>query len=350
MYYVDDEYYARHDCFDVAEAVVARLPEDPAIEPERWQQWGRQLSTILEAACQEKGDWRHFLDGIREYPLTSMLAEHRNALLRGLEQEDAPAPRVLVQKVRQTAKMTCVFADVHGNFPALERVLKEARKHGADSYLFLGDIVSYGPFPHQCIELLANMEDIIYLRGNHDHTVGTGIPENGSNRIAKEVDMWTCQQLSQRERDWLLSLPVEYSEHHWLVVHGAPLDPQRFYGYIYEMTYKENFSYLEQHQFSVCFYGHTHVQFVHRRFANGTDEKFSPLQLELFRVGERLLLNPGSVGQPRDGDPRAAFALWNREHNIVNFYRIPYPVDITVRALKKEGLPEDLVYRLEVGR
>lgn len=359
LYYLDDEFYARHDCFDVAEAVVARLPEDPSITPLQWQQWGLQLTGVLQEFCQSQEQRRHFLDGIREYPLTPALGEQCRGLLQGLEGIPAPVtvpeadvkiPVVRPQRTVMRSERLCVFADVHGNFPALEKVVKEAKNLGAKSFLFLGDVVSYGPFPHECIELLANMNNIVFLRGNHDQTAGTGIPENGSNRIAREMDLWTHQCLSQTEREWLLTLPLEYREDPWLAVHGAPLDPQRFYAYIYEMTYKDNLSYLAQEQLALCFYGHTHVQFIHRRLASGEDQKLEPERLNVFQTGERILLNPGSVGQPRDGDPRAAFALWERTTNTVRFYRIQYPVDLTVRAVKKEGLPEDLIYRLEVGR
>ncbi len=351
LYYLDDEYYSAHECFDVAEAVVARLPEDANIEPERWQEWGSQLYAAIQTICPDQHHWQHFVEGIQNYPLTLMLDPHRNALLRGLEgKTPASAPRVITQQARQTDTLTCVFGDVHGNLPALEAVLKEAKKQGADSYVFLGDAVSYGPFPGECIDVLGNMENILYLRGNHDHTVGSGIPENGSNRMAKEVDMWSHQHINQTQRDWLLSLPVEYADDEWLLVHGAPQDPRRFYGYIYELTYRDNLSYLEAQGKSACFYGHTHVQFMYHRFADGRDDKFVPTEVTLFQPGERLLLNPGSVGQPRDGDPRAAFALWDRIQNIVRFYRVGYPVSVTVQAVQKAGLPEDLIYRLEVGR
>jgi diadenosine tetraphosphatase ApaH/serine/threonine PP2A family protein phosphatase len=289
------------------------------------------------------------------------LEGQRRALLQGLQGAPAPIetrPKQPAKKIpapspqRKTIQSAsvCVFADVHGNFPALEKVVKEAKSLGAENFLFLGDVVSYGPFPHECIEFLANMRNIVFLRGNHDQTAGTGIPENGSNRIAREMDLWTHQCLSQTEREWLLTLPLEYREDNWLAVHGAPLDPQRFYAYVYEMTYKDNLSYLDRERLSVCFYGHTHVQFMYRRLASGGHEKLPPERIKVFQTGERLLLNPGSVGQPRDGDPRAAFALWERSTGVVRFYRIQYPVARTVRAVKQEGLPEDLIYRLEVGR
>ncbi|MBD3308890.1 hypothetical protein GF339_20925 [candidate division KSB3 bacterium] len=350
LYYLDDEFYAKHDCFDVAEAVVSRIPEDPTIGGERWQQWGQQLRNALQPFCLGQEDWRHFLDGIQHYPFPPGLEAQRSSLLQGLQQQPDAPPKTIVQKHDDTVNMTCILADIHGNLPALETVLHEAKAFGVDSYLFLGDVVSYGPFPHECIERLANMDHMLYLRGNHDHTAATGIPENGSNRIAREVDMWTHQRLTSADRDWLLSLPTDHAAEHWLAVHGAPQDPHRFYAYVYEMTYKASLTYLGDHDLAVCFYGHTHVQFMYRQLATGAVEKLSPATIDLFQPQERLLLNPGSVGQPRDGDPRAAFAIWDRRRRRVTFYRIPYPVEAATKGVKQAGLPEDLIYRLEVGR
>jgi len=350
LYYLDDEFYAKHDWVDIAEAVVARIPEEPNIAVEKWQQWGSQLKDGLHTFCQDREDWRHFLDGINAYPLPLALEEQRSALLEGLKKSVAPPVKTIVQKGLREPKLTCVFADVHANLPALESVLRESKKLQVDSYLFLGDVVSYGPFPRQCIRILAEIENILYLRGNHDHTAGTGVPEDGSNRMARTVDMWTSEQLNRSERQWLLSLPLEHLSKQWLAVHGAPKDSQRFYAYVYEMTYKDNLLYLEQNNISVCFYGHTHVQFMYRRLMDGRDKKLAPDSVLLFQSNERLLVNPGSVGQPRDGDPRAAFAVWDRQQNKVAFYRVAYPIEQTVNAIKKQGLPEDLMYRLEVGR
>ena len=350
LYYLDDEFYAQHNCFDIAEAVVARIPEDPTVQPSMWEHWGQQLKERVSPFCREHNSWRLFLDGIRSYPLIPALEKQRNALLQGLRGASFPSGAPALKKESPQLKKTCIFSDVHANLPAFEAVLKQAQALQVDSYLFLGDIVSYGPFPHQCIERLAELDNCLFIRGNHDHTSATGIPEDGSNRIAREVDMWTHQQLTQDERDWILAMPVEHLSPPWQIVHGAPQDPHRFYAYVYELTYGDNLSFMERQGFSVCFYGHTHVQFVYRRQANGQDEKKKPELLSLFQSQEHLLINPGSVGQPRDGDPRAAFAMWDRVENSVSFHRTPYPVRTTIEWIKKEGLPEDLIYRLEYGR
>lgn len=379
LYYVDDELYDSHDCFDIAEAIVSRLPEELAQTPDRWRQWGQQLKQVLGDFCQGHDLWRHFLAGIEEYPLTPMLEPHRIALLQGLRPSAAPAkratptaspsPRPKPAAAPSAPKAaappipspiaampslmqgrTCVFADVHANVPALDAVLAFTKQAGVDGYLFLGDVVSYGPFPRQCLQRIAELPNCWLLRGNHDNTSGSGLPENGSNRIARTMDMWTYQQLTPEEREWLLNLPVEHVEPPWLAVHGAPQDPRKFYAYVYELTYQDNLNYVRDHGCSVCFYGHTHVQFVYCRLSDGRLQKFVPESLKGFQNGESMLINPGSVGQPRDGDPRAAFAIWDHATNMLSFHRLEYPIQTTVAAVKKEGLPEDLIYRLEEGR
>lgn len=243
---------------------------------------------------------------------------------------------------------TLLFADVHANLPALQAVLAKARDLGADSYLFLGDAVGYGPHPSQVIELLAALPAAILLQGNHDYAVATGDTE-GMNRLAFECVEWTESVLSQPEIDWLGSLQVESADGPWLALHGAPIDPRRFNAYVYEMTYQDNLDVIEAAGQAVCFYGHTHVPGVYRRTGTFDEVVRRPSRAPIVR-GSHHLINPGSVGQPRDGQSTASFAVWDREANDVTFHRVAYPVDVTRAALKKVGLHPDLGYRLELGR
>jgi len=174
------------------------------------------------------------------------------------------------------------------------------------------------------------------------------------NRHARESAAWTQTLLTDEDLRWLTALPIEHVGEDGLVaVHGAPQDPHRFFAYVYELTFRNNLSYMQERGQRVCFYAHTHVQFVHRReLGDGdpVDSKLSPAPLRVF--GERVivLVNPGSVGQPRDGDSRAAYALWNRETNVVMFHRVEYSVERTIAAIERAGLPRDLALRLEIGR
>jgi len=119
---------------------------------------------------------------------------------------------------------------------------------------------------------------------------------------------------------------------------------------VYELTYRENFQYMAANQLAVCFYGHTHVPFLYRRCAEELFDKAVPSATKLFVAGELLLVNPGSVGQPRDGDERASFAIWDRRRNVITFHRVEYPLQETVSAIRRAGLPDDVARRLEIGR
>jgi diadenosine tetraphosphatase ApaH/serine/threonine PP2A family protein phosphatase len=351
LYYLDDETTPRLGRAELASAVAARLPEEPdTAELETWRAWGQELRGVLVPLCGP--DLSELVDELRRYPLLPRFASRLEALIDGLTPAAASSPRP--PATRRAPALTCVLADVHGNLPALEAVLTAAEASGADSYLFLGDAVGYGPWPAECVARLAELPQAVWVRGNHDHAAATGEISLGMNRLARLTATWTAAQLSAADRAWLAALPPEHREPGWLAVHGAPKDPHRFFAYVYELTYEENLAHLAELRVPICFYGHTHVPFVHERSALGVARKLgAPSAWEPAwqpRAGEVALVNPGSVGQPRDGDPRAAFALWHRRSQRVAFRRIPYPIERTLRAIRANDLPEELLARLEAGR
>lgn len=245
-------------------------------------------------------------------------------------------------------RRTLLFADVHANLPALQAVLAKARELGVDSYLFLGDAVGYGPHPKEVLSVMRDLPSALLLQGNHDYAVSSGDTE-GMNRLAVESVEWTTTRLSRDDLDFLASLPVDHDAGEWMALHGAPVDPRRFNAYVYETTYRDNLDVLEDEGKTTCFFGHTHVPGVYRRTGVSEERVFRPTRTPIL-PGSHHLINPGSVGQPRDGVSKASFAVWDRESLEVTFHRIPYPMDVTLAALKKTGLHPDLGYRLELGR
>lgn len=245
-------------------------------------------------------------------------------------------------------RRTLLFADVHANLPALESVLAEGRGLGVDSYIFLGDAVGYGPHPSEVLSVMRDLPAALLLQGNHDYAVSTGDTE-GMNRLALESIEWTTTRLSREELDFLASLPTDHEEGPWMALHGAPVDPRKFNAYVYETTYRENLAVLEDAKKTACFFGHTHVPGVYRRTGVHDERVYRPTRAAIV-PGSHHLINPGSVGQPRDGISKASFAVWDREAAEVTFHRVRYPLDVTIAALKKTGLHPDLGYRLELGR
>jgi predicted phosphodiesterase len=245
-------------------------------------------------------------------------------------------------------KRTLLFADVHANLPALQAVLAKAGELGVDSHLFLGDAVGYGPHPKEVIEVLAGLPSAVFVLGNHDHAVATSDTE-GMSSLAAACIRWTASVLSKEELAWLSALPAEHVEGEWMAIHGAPADPYKFNVYISETNCRESLSLLEKAQKTTCFFGHTHAPGFHRR-VGGKDETIRRPNVVDIVPGRQHLINPGSVGQPRDGNSKASFAVWDRATREVSYHRVPYAMDVTIAALQKAGLHTDLGYRLELGR
>lgn len=228
-----------------------------------------------------------------------------------------------------------VISDIHSNLPALIRVFEDIQSVGAERTVCLGDIVGYGPNPCECIDLIRERCDVCLL-GNHDQ--GALFDPEGFNAGAERAIFWTRDQLEQtgpsREAadarwDFLGALPRNYQEGGYLFVHGSPRNPLNEYVFP-EDTYNRRkmeklFSLIREYSFQ----GHTHVPGVFTedfRF-------FSPEEVDSqFRLGnEKVMINVGSVGQPRDGNPDACYILI--EDGVVHFRRVEYPVDQIVEQI-----------------
>jgi predicted phosphodiesterase len=245
-----------------------------------------------------------------------------------------------------------ILSDIHANLTALDAALTCARNGGAwDKIACLGDLVGYGPDPNEVIARLRELDTVI-IRGNHDK-VGCGLEEpEGFNPAAKSAALWTRDQLTPENREYLREMPrgplrLEGVE----LVHGASHDEDE-----YVFSAAQALEGLLDATVPLTFFGHTHVQggFVLRdervevlfpRVPPG--ESFLPLSLE---PGMRYLVNPGSVGQPRDGDPRAAFVIADIGAAQVQFGRAPYDIARVQERMTRAGLPAGLIQRLSIGR
>ena len=218
-----------------------------------------------------------------------------------------------------------LISDVHGNLIALERVLEELE--GCDVIYSAGDVVGYYPFPNEVVEIFRR-EGIGSVKGNHDHAVATG-DFSGFNPFAEEAGRWTRERLSRENLEWLSKLPIKIETEWFDIYHGAPAeDEMAFEIYLFpEDPMVEDFVRMARKSIVV---GHTHIQFL-RYF----DDLF--------------FLNPGSVGQPRDGDPRSAFAIFDTESGKAILRRVEYDIDEVCDAVMKAGLPEFLCFRLYNG-
>ena len=242
-----------------------------------------------------------------------------------------------------------IISDIHANLNAFQAVLDHARDQW-DIIWFLGDLVGYGPNPNECVQELQN-HDHIALSGNHDQAVLGKLDIKSFNREAKYAITWTQEAISEETRSYLQSLPSKQVEGAFTLAHASPRYP--VWEYILDpMTASENFNWFET---DFCLVGHTHVPVIFEEQLNGYRRvNVRPPNYgdgrEAFALGpERLIINPGSVGQPRDSDPRAAYALLDTESMIWTYQRVAYPIREVQEQMEKCGMPTRLVNRLAYG-
>ncbi len=250
-----------------------------------------------------------------------------------------------------------IISDIHGNYIALKEVLKEAEKYGWDEVLILGDIVGYYPYPNEVVKEVRKLlngnklyKDAI-IRGNHDK-VCSGIEEGYTfNNNAYRSAMWTKEFLRPKNRKFLYELPKGPKRINDLITicHGSPMDED--YYILYEQDAFASF-YSVETQF--CFFGHTHIPGLFELDTqSGNFSYFIPKDTSLFKLNMdekyKYLINPGSVGQPRDYNPKAAFVIFDSDSGVLLFKRTKYNIDSVMRKVQKDNLPIFLAERLKSG-
>jgi putative phosphoesterase len=224
--------------------------------------------------------------------------------------------------------LVAVLADIHSNLPALKKVLEECDHSRPDMYLIAGDIVGYNPYPNEVIEELAKIKRKHMIMGNHDRATFTGNTE-WFNAEAAEAVRWTRKNVKQENMEILGKmkdkLRLKLGNKYVLLCHGSPNDPDE---YVFPNAASEQM--LRENRVDVVIMGHTHVAFV-REYPSG------------------IVLNPGAVGQPRDGDPRAAAMVIDLDSMEITKIRVDYDIDATADEIEKVGLPKRLADRLYHG-
>jgi len=240
-----------------------------------------------------------------------------------------------------------IIADIHANLAAFIAVLDDIEiRGGVDEMWCLGDVVGYGPDPHLCLELLRRQEHIC-VAGNHDWAAIGRIDTAYFNPAAAEACHWTAQQLTPEDRQYLESLPLVLEPGDFTLAHGSPREPIREY-ISSDIIARENLAYFKT---SFCLVGHSHVPSVFE-YGEAGNARFGAWDdnAVLMLAEKRLIINPGSVGQPRDGDPRASYAIYDSEAGKVAHCRVTYDIAATQSRMREYRLPERLVRRLDFGR
>ncbi len=237
-----------------------------------------------------------------------------------------------------------VISDIHGNDIALDTVLANAPSY--DAAWCLGDLVGYGPGPNECVERVRQLPELICLTGNHDHAALGIIALSRFNSEARSVIEWTSQQLSQEAKSFLKSLPSSAVIDDFTLVHGSPRQP------VWEYIMDPRIANLNFAEFSTpyCLNGHSHFPVIFHR--PDDDSPTVPIAVQgdqLISLSPRMIMNPGSVGQPRDGDPRASYALLDTDAMTWEVRRVPYDIERVQRLMLEAGLPARQALRLSEG-
>ncbi len=236
-----------------------------------------------------------------------------------------------------------VVSDIHGNLHALEAVLEDIREQVVDNYICLGDIVGYGAYPEECVTRIRDL-GFTSVAGNHDYAVLGKISIEHFNTLAKTTTLWTRENLTSASLDYLDGMPLVQELGHISVVHGSYYSPELF-DYV-QTSYDAYLSLSKMHS-QICFIGHSHipVTFLQNPFVTYT---MSP-EVEVPKKG-KVLVNVGSVGQPRDQNPKACYAVYDDDESKIWIRRIPYDVEAATGAISEKGLPTILGDRLKIGR
>jgi predicted phosphodiesterase len=237
-----------------------------------------------------------------------------------------------------------VFSDVHSNLEALTAAIADIEQRKIEDIMFLGDAVGYGPDPNECIDILVERCKIL-LAGNHDWGVIGRTDINYFNEYARYAIEWTKAVLTEKNNNILKSLPVQKESRgkDILFVHSTPKEPEEWHYLLTLWDAEMNFHYFDN---KFCFLGHSHQPFIIERLPSG--ELISYRDAARIKKSSRYIINVGSVGQPRDGDPRISYAIIDGKN--IEIIRVPYDIERVQGKMRKAHLPSVLIERLSVGR
>ncbi len=236
-----------------------------------------------------------------------------------------------------------VLGDIHANLEALTAVVEDAQKRGVTDFVCVGDVVGYNACPSECIKVIRDI-GCITVRGNHDHYCSYNESLDDFQPLAASVIAWTRRHLTDEDVRWLRELPYHKAHGGFMLVHSTLDMPERW-GYVFDTLAAEaNFTYQMT---SLCFHGHTHVPMIYEKQRDVM--RIEPCKIKV-AFGTKYFINVGSVGQPRDSDPRSAYVLYCPKSKELEFVRVRYDVEQAMARNMKAGLPERLALRLAQGR
>lgn len=241
-----------------------------------------------------------------------------------------------------------IFSDIHGNIEALQAMLNDAETRNVDRSICLGDLVGYGPYPNECVEQVRCLKNCRCLAGNHDVASLWETSPYGMSPAAKEAILWTMDQLSAENKEYLAALPDRLDLADMTFAHANPYNPR---GWRYVMDRKYALRSFAGTSCRLLFIGHSHRPLlITRKHLLAIDLQAVSGSIQ-YKVNDtrRRIINCGSVGQPRDRDPRSCYLIFDTRKQQLEFYRIPYNTEKMAQAIRSAGLPPQLGNRLFKG-
>ncbi len=236
-----------------------------------------------------------------------------------------------------------VIADIHANMEAFEVVLADAKEQNCTHYCCVGDVVGYNANPKECLDIVRSM-GMPVVKGNHDEYCSSEEDLEGFNPHAAEAVNWTRKQLSAEDREWLRELKYVRLVASFSMVHATLDGPQRW-GYVFDkLAAAASFTYQNT---AVCFFGHTHVPVAFVRDSMVRGGTYSKFRVE---PGKKYFVNVGAVGQPRDGNPKAGYVIYDMDEGTIELRRLEYDIHKAQKKIVAAGLPQRLADRLAVGK
>ncbi len=238
---------------------------------------------------------------------------------------------------------SAIFGDIHANLEAFEIVLADAREQGCESFVCLGDVVGYNANPRECLEIVRSL-DCPVVKGNHDSYASSESSLVTFNPLAETAIQWTRDQLTSSEKRWLSDLPLIMEIRGFTVVHASLDEPGDWNYVLNQLDAAASFS---KQTTDLCFFGHTHWARAYIKESSIVGLPFEQLILER---GRKYFINPGSVGQPRDGDWRGAYIVFDEDKRTLNLRRLRYDLPTTQKKIMAASLPPKLAERLALGK
>ena len=238
-----------------------------------------------------------------------------------------------------------LVSDIHGNLEAFQAVLKEIEKQKVDRINCLGDVIGYGCDPLACLELV-DQNCSAKLMGNHEYAAIGVLPSKAMNLAARQSIHWTTAQLKDRELAMIADYEMTTEDAGCLMVHASPQEPDEWHYVLSQLEATEAFDHLHQ---KLAFHGHTHLPLIFCKAPNGKVRTIVGHDIDPDEECS-YLINVGSVGQPRDNDPRASYVIYDADEISISYHRVEYDFKITQAKMCKAEMPSMLIDRLEVGR